>query len=95
MRDLGNEEYEIVSIGPTTSMRMEKFEKEFIEETGVKVIVGKGGMGKNTEEGCRLTKRFMSSFQREMLFMGQRRSKKLKKYIGKTLECLNPFGYVK
>jgi L(+)-tartrate dehydratase beta subunit len=53
VRDHGNEEYEIISIGPTTSMRMEKFEKEFIEETGVKLIVGKGGMGKNTEEGCR------------------------------------------
>jgi L(+)-tartrate dehydratase beta subunit len=53
VRDIGNEEYEIVSIGPTTSMRMEKFEKEFIEETGVKLIVGKGGMGKNTEEGCK------------------------------------------
>lgn len=53
VRDNGNENYEIVSVGPTTSMRMEKFEKEFIAETGVKVIVGKGGMGKNTEEGCR------------------------------------------
>jgi L(+)-tartrate dehydratase beta subunit len=56
VRDLGNENYEIVSVGPTTSMRMEKFEKEFIEETGVKLIVGKGGMGKNTEEGCRTHK---------------------------------------
>lgn len=53
VRDHGNEKYEIISIGPTTSMRMEKFEKEFIEETGVKLIVGKGGMGKNTEEGCK------------------------------------------
>lgn len=33
-------------------MRMEKFEKEFIAQTGVKLIVGKGGMGKGTEEGC-------------------------------------------
>jgi len=49
----GTDKYEMVSIGPTTSMRMEKFEKEFIEKTGVKIIVGKGGMGKNTEEGCR------------------------------------------
>jgi L(+)-tartrate dehydratase beta subunit len=53
VRDHGDEKYEIISIGPTTSMRMEKFEKEFIEETGVKLIVGKGGMGKNTEEGCK------------------------------------------
>ena len=45
--------YEMVSVGPTTSMRMEKFEKEFIEQTGVKLIVGKGGMKENTEAGCR------------------------------------------
>ena len=56
VRNLGDEKYEIISIGPTTSMRMEKFEKEFIEETGVKLIVGKGGMGKNTEEGCKTNK---------------------------------------
>lgn len=49
----GENEFEMISIGPTTSMRMEKFEKEFIEQTGVKLIVGKGGMGPNTEEGCR------------------------------------------
>ena len=48
--------YEMVSVGPTTSMRMEKFEKEFIEKTGVKVIVGKGGMGVETEAGCRENK---------------------------------------
>ncbi len=53
VKDHGNEDYEIISIGPTTSMRMEKFEKEFIEKTGVKLIIGKGGMGENTEEGCR------------------------------------------
>lgn len=44
--------YEMVSIGPTTSMRMEKFEKDFIKQTGVKVIVGKGGMGNDTVEAC-------------------------------------------
>ncbi|ETA82413.1 L(+)-tartrate dehydratase subunit beta [Youngiibacter fragilis] len=53
VKDHGNNKYEMISIGPTTSMRMEKFEKEFIGQTGVKLIVGKGGMGKNTEEGCR------------------------------------------
>ena len=53
VRKLDNGKYEMVSIGPTTSMRMEKFEKEFIEQTGVKLIVGKGGMGPLTEEGCK------------------------------------------
>ncbi|MFD1625538.1 L(+)-tartrate dehydratase subunit beta [Azospirillum griseum] len=45
-------EFEMVSIGPTTSMRMEKFEKQFIKETGVKLVIGKGGMGPETAEGC-------------------------------------------
>ncbi|SAK93854.1 fumarase [Caballeronia hypogeia] len=49
-KDDGN--FEMVSIGPTTSMRMEKFEREFIEQTGVKLIVGKGGMGPETAAGC-------------------------------------------
>ncbi len=44
--------WRMVSIGPTTSMRMEKFEKRFIEETGVKLIIGKGGMGPETAEAC-------------------------------------------
>ena len=45
--------FEMISIGPTTSMRMERFEKEFIARTGVKLVVGKGGMGPETVEGCR------------------------------------------
>ena len=52
VRPIGDDKFEMVSIGPTTSMRMEKFEKEFIAETGVKLIIGKGGMGKNTMEAC-------------------------------------------
>ena len=48
--------FEMVSIGPTTSMRMEQFEDAFIEQTGVKLIVGKGGMGPRTEAGCRTHK---------------------------------------
>lgn len=47
-------EFEMISVGPTTSMRMEKFEKEFIRRTGVRLIVGKGGMGAETAEGCKI-----------------------------------------
>ena len=32
IRPLENDKFEMVSVGPTTSMRMEKFEKEFVEE---------------------------------------------------------------
>ena len=48
--------WRVVAIGPTTSMRMELFEKEFIDETGVRLIIGKGGMGPNTEAGCKAHK---------------------------------------
>jgi L(+)-tartrate dehydratase beta subunit len=56
VRQTGAERFEMVSIGPTTSMRMEKFEKQFIAETGVKLIVGKGGMGPETVEACQTHK---------------------------------------
>ena len=35
IRPLENDKFEMVSVGPTTSMRMEKFEYEFVKETGV------------------------------------------------------------
>ncbi|WP_029918036.1 L(+)-tartrate dehydratase subunit beta [Pelobacter seleniigenes] len=46
------EGWKMISIGPTTSMRMEVHEKEFIRQTGVKLIIGKGGMGPETVAGC-------------------------------------------
>ena len=38
----------VVSAGPTTSARMEIFESEFLSLFGVKMIIGKGGMGRET-----------------------------------------------
>jgi L(+)-tartrate dehydratase beta subunit len=57
-----NGKWQMISVGPTTSMRMEKFEKEFIEQTGVKLIIGKGGMGPNTVEGCKTHKALHAVF---------------------------------
>ena len=37
VRQAEGNRYEIVSVGPTTSMRMEQFEYEFIEKTGVRL----------------------------------------------------------
>ena len=53
IRPLEDDKFEMVSVGPTTSMRMEKFEYEFVRETGVRVIIGKGGMKENTERACK------------------------------------------
>lgn len=43
----------LISIGPTSSIRMEADEAEFIKKTGVKLIIGKGGMGDRTAQACK------------------------------------------
>lgn len=53
IRPLENDKFEMVSVGPTTSMRMEKFEYDFVKHTGVRLIVGKGGMGPGTQKACK------------------------------------------
>lgn len=39
-----------VAAGPTTSTRMDIFEDEFIKSFKVRVVIGKGGMGKKTTD---------------------------------------------
>ncbi|MEM3579312.1 MAG: FumA C-terminus/TtdB family hydratase beta subunit [Candidatus Bathyarchaeia archaeon] len=39
-----------VAAGPTTSTRMDVFEDEFIKNFKVRVVIGKGGMGKRTTD---------------------------------------------
>jgi fumarate hydratase subunit beta len=39
-----------VAAGPTTSTRMDQFEDEFIKAFKVRVVIGKGGMGKRTAD---------------------------------------------
>ena len=43
-------QWKLVSAGPTTSIRMEIFEDEFMDKFGTKIFIGKGGMGENTSE---------------------------------------------
>ncbi|MCL7389556.1 MAG: FumA C-terminus/TtdB family hydratase beta subunit [Thaumarchaeota archaeon] len=43
----------IITFGPTTSMRVEKYTPLLIEKYGVKAIIGKGGMGRNTTEAMK------------------------------------------
>ncbi len=53
---LVKKEYEgwrVVAAGPTTSSRMELFEAEFIKHFNVRIIVGKGGMGKKTADAMK------------------------------------------
>ncbi len=43
---------QLISVGPTSSIRMEAFQAQFIAKTGVRLIIGKGGMGPATAEAC-------------------------------------------
>jgi fumarate hydratase subunit beta/L(+)-tartrate dehydratase beta subunit len=45
-----NGKWEVVVIGPTTSMRMEPFSQTLFGKLGVRALVGKGGMGENTQQ---------------------------------------------
>lgn len=45
--------YEPLCIGTTTSMRMERFTKPLMEKYGVRLIIGKGGMGQATLDAFR------------------------------------------
>ena len=48
-----DETWEIIAAGPTTSTRMEALEADFIEKTGVRIVIGKGGMGAKTAEAAK------------------------------------------
>ena len=44
------DKWKAVAAGPTTSTRMDIFEDEFIKDFKVRVVIGKGGMGKKTTD---------------------------------------------
>jgi fumarate hydratase subunit beta len=46
-------EWRVISAGPTTSTRMDIFESEFIRNFGVRVVIGKGGMGERSSEAMK------------------------------------------
>ena len=53
-RGTGNgEEWKVVAAGPTTSVRENPYEPDFIATTGVRLIIGKGGMDSNTLAACK------------------------------------------
>jgi len=48
-----NDKWIIVAAGPTTSTRMDIFEDEFIKNFKVRVVIGKGGMGRKTTDAMK------------------------------------------
>jgi fumarate hydratase class I len=48
----GRGDWRVVAAGPTTSVREEPYMARVIERFGVRVVIGKGGMGAATREAC-------------------------------------------
>lgn len=48
-----DDSWRIIAAGPTSSYRMEEIEAEFIERFGIRMVIGKGGMGKKTSNALR------------------------------------------
>ena len=53
VREAATGGHELVSIGPTSSIRMEEWAAGFIEKTGIRIMIGKGSMGGKTAAACR------------------------------------------
>jgi len=52
---LETKEYKFVAAGPTTSIREEPYQADVMQHFNIKGVIGKGGMGKKTLEGCQNT----------------------------------------
>lgn len=50
-----DDKYEIVAVGPTTSMRMNPYQADVLDK-GVKIIIGKGGMDDTVQEALKRNK---------------------------------------
>jgi fumarate hydratase subunit beta len=48
-----NQKWTVVAAGPTTSARMESLQADFIKNFKVKIVIGKGGMGKKTVDAMK------------------------------------------
>jgi tartrate/fumarate subfamily iron-sulfur-dependent hydro-lyase beta chain len=50
---LDTKQYRFVAAGPTTSIREEPYQAEVMKHFNIKGVIGKGGMGAKTLQGCR------------------------------------------
>jgi L(+)-tartrate dehydratase beta subunit len=83
--------WELVSIGPTSSVRMEKWAADFIERTGVKVMIGKGGMGEKTVSACHKYKTIHCVYPGGCAVLGASQTEKIENVFWQELgmaECL-------
>jgi fumarate hydratase class I len=81
------DEWFFVAAGPTTSAREEVYEYDVFKRYNVRAVIGKGGMGKRTLEGC---KEFGCVYLHAIGGMGTALAKSVKKV--KAVYRLEEFG---
>ena len=86
------DKFKVVSVGPTTSMRMEKAQAEFLAKTGVKIIIGKGGMAPRQHRDALITAQSTRSSPAAALLLQLKKSSTVKVSSGWILACLKPCG---
>ncbi|MBT8171777.1 FumA C-terminus/TtdB family hydratase beta subunit [Candidatus Bathyarchaeota archaeon] len=57
-----NGNWQVVAAGPTTSSRLEQFEDQFIKNFKIRIVIGKGGMGKKTVDAMKQYGAFYGAF---------------------------------
>ena len=67
-----------IAAGPTTSTRMDIFEDEFIKNFKVRVVIGKGGMGKKTTDAMAKYGAVYSAFTGGAAILAAKAIKKVK-----------------
>lgn len=53
LQDKKTKKYEVKAAGPTTSIREEPYQWEVMRDYGIVGVIGKGGMGAKTLQGCK------------------------------------------
>jgi fumarate hydratase subunit beta len=68
----------VVAAGPTTSTRMDLYEDQFIQKFGIRMIIGKGGMGEKTVKACEKYGAVYCSFTGGAALLAKRGIKRVK-----------------
>jgi fumarate hydratase class I len=53
LQDKKTKEYKVTAAGPTTSIREEPYQADVMKDYGIVGVIGKGGMGPKTLQGCK------------------------------------------
>ncbi len=87
--------WEIISAGPTTSARLDSIQVDFLKTTGVKAIIGKGGVGKKVASELPSLKCVYLSFPGGAAALAAKSIKSIEKVIWEDLSVVEAIWVLK